>query len=48
MMDVSFTGKHFSLLVGGEFKNIGIVNGDRIFGLDMIEQFSNVHIIMTV
>lgn len=27
----------------GEFKIVGVVNGDRIVGLDMIEQFSNVH-----
>lgn len=28
---------------GESFKIIGLVNGDRIVGLDMIEQFSNVH-----
>lgn len=27
----------------GEFKIIGLVNGDRIVGLDMIEQFSNIY-----
>lgn len=26
---------------GESFKIIGLVNGDRIVGLDMIEQFSN-------
>lgn len=42
MMGISFTGRQFSLL-GKSFKIIGLVNGDRIFGLVMIEQFSNVH-----
>lgn len=43
MMDISFTGRQFSLLVGKSFKIIGLVNGDRNVGLGMMEQFSNVH-----
>lgn len=43
MMDISFTGRQFSFLVGKSFKIIRLVNGDRIVGLGMIEQFSNVH-----
>jgi len=43
MMACHFTGKQFSVLGGESFKIIGLINGDRTVGLDMIEQFSNVH-----
>lgn len=43
MMDVSFYWQTIFCFGGESFKIIGVVNGDRIVGLDMIEQFSNVY-----